>query len=69
MSFFWLLLCNQGVLVMIKWLDIIITGVAFWSLIGMIFLIGIVLQSLQQEDITIANKNAEKVIARNVGGL
>lgn len=54
---------------MIKWLDIIITGVAFWSLIGMIFLIGIVLQSLQQEDITIANKNAEKVIARNVGGL
>ncbi len=51
---------------MIKWLDIIITGVAFWFLIGMIFLIGIVLQSLQQEDITIANKNAEKVIARNI---
>ena len=46
---------------MIKWLDIIITGVAFWSLIGMIFLIGIVLQSLQQEDVTVAKKHAEKV--------
>lgn len=52
-----------------KFLDVIVTAFAFWSLIGMIFLIGIVLQSLQQEDITIANKNAEKVIARNVGGL
>jgi hypothetical protein len=51
---------------MTKWLDIIITAFAFWSLIGVIFLAGVALQSIQQEDVTIAKKHGEKIIARNV---
>ena len=33
-----------------KFLDIVLTAFAFWSLIGVIIFMGVVLQSLQQED-------------------
>lgn len=49
-----------------KFLDIVLTAFAFWSLIGVIFLAGVVLQSIQQEDVTIAKRQNEKVIARNI---
>ncbi len=49
-----------------RFLSVVLTAFAFWSLIGVIFLVGIVLQSLQQEDVTIAKRQNEKVIARNI---
>lgn len=49
-----------------RFLDIVLTAFAFWSLIGIILFMGVVLQSLQEEDIAIAKKYNEKVIARNI---
>lgn len=49
-----------------KLLDVIVTAFSFWSLIGIIFLAGAALQSTQEEDVIIAKKHTEKVVARNI---
>jgi hypothetical protein len=47
-----------------KFLDIVLTAFAFWSLIGIILFMGVVLQSLQQEDRYI---DMDKITTNNGG--
>ena len=50
-----------------RFLDVVVTAFAFWSLIGIILFMGVVLQSLQEEDVAIAKRHNDKVVVRNIG--